>query len=132
MEGAPDVIQVAPTSLASDGAIELRLSVDLPDGAHLNPEAPWSVRATADGKTLFQETGFGQSLPIVVRIQSPPREKPDVWEIALSAVCCTDGQASACTPCEATWRVPVDFADGANAVLNLPAPIGGAARIPAR
>ncbi len=92
-----------------DFGADARLSLDvaLPAGAHLNAEAPWSVRVTSDETVLTQETGHAGSLPIAVTVPGGSVDRDSVWCVALTIVYCTDGDGALCVPAEVSWRVPV-------------------------
>ncbi len=122
-KNAGDVIEVAEqvVSLGSDTA--LALNVTLPAGAHLNAEAPWTVRVSTGGNVLSQETGHSGDLPITARVPASAPKMGSAWEVALSIVYCTDGDGALCVPADITWRVPVKAGEQAG-LIKLSAAVG--------
>jgi len=104
---ASSVIDVEPVTIAANSETKLWLSVRLPERAHLNVEAPWTVRVSAGGETLVQQTGYADGFPIIVNIPADAGRQQQGWDVALSLVYCTDGAESLCIPADVRWRVPV-------------------------
>jgi len=108
---AGDVIQAGEIAVAPDKPIELSLNVALPAGAHLNADAPWSVRVTAGDRTVVQQTGVGGALPIKVTVPAGPTRAPDrvseCWRVTLAAAYCTDGDAGLCAPVHVIWQAGI-------------------------
>ncbi len=125
-----DVLDVAPLWVGPDG-IDLRLSVTLPPDAHLNAEAPTSLRVIdGTGRILAQKTEMSDAWPISIHVpneQFHADEKmiadteADEWLILLTFVYCTGDQASLCIPGEITWRIPLNPAAGESSTLDLSA-----------
>ena len=83
------------------------LDIQLPPNAHLNHEAPWSVRVTSNGTTLVQRTGKSDALPLIVRVPASSVATDSPWEVAAAFAYCTDTDRGLCIPKKLTWTVPV-------------------------
>ncbi len=102
----PQARRLTPVALAAGKDVELVLDVRLPQGGKLNAEAPWSVRVTANGMTLLQQTGRSASLPLRVVV---PRPAPDSegWEVSAALAYCTEDGGGLCVPMSLAWSVPI-------------------------
>ncbi len=125
IQPADDAIHVEPISVSAGRDIELVLDVSLPEGAHLNPDAPWSVRVTCDGKALTQVTGKSDRFPLRATIPpANPRMEGD-WTIEAAFAYCTDGDAGLCVPCNIVWLALVSHSGG-DAQMRLAATVHSA------
>ncbi|NOT02294.1 MAG: redoxin domain-containing protein [Phycisphaerales bacterium] len=122
-------IQSDAVTVAADAEITLKLTPTLPDGAHLNSDAPWTVRVVSDHAGLAQVTGHAThpaALPITIRFAVG---RDDVtWMVNLTCVYCTDTDGGLCIPAEFNWRVPVRIRPGGLTTVSLQ---GQAAATPA-
>ena len=118
---ASTAIDVEPVAIAPD--TELRLNVRLPEGAHLNADAPWTVRVSAQGEVLVQLTGYADAFPITIKMPAGVAGQHPRWDVALSLVYCTDGEESLCIPADVHWRVPVTQSGSGKTEVELSAVI---------
>jgi len=116
---AKHVIKAQAVTIATDSEIELRLTVCLPDGAHLNPEAPWHARVSRNATILAQTSGFSDSFPVAITV--PPDAPAGDWIVAVSFVYCTDRAEALCIPAEVVWRVSPERAGAADQSITLAA-----------
>lgn len=116
------------TVLATGQDLDLRLDVRLPAGAHLNTEAPWTLRISAPGRVIAQRTGHGPSLPLAVRLPADGIDDDGTWDISLSLIYCTSESGSRCVPAELAWRVPIRRAPEASSHLSLSTEVLGVSR----
>ena len=108
LQSAARPITVRPVSIAEDLDIEVVLDVQLPPGAHLSPEAPWSVRISAGERTTVQRTGKSDVLPLRVTIPASSAIIGTCWHVAATLAYCTDAEHGLCVPAELAWEVPVE------------------------
>lgn len=102
-----DAVRLDPILIAVGRDIDLVLDIQLPPNAHLNLEAPWSVRVTANGTTLVQRTGKSDALPLIVRIPASFVATDGPWEVIAVFAYCTDTDRGLCIPKRLTWTIPV-------------------------
>lgn len=105
---AEELLRAGPIALSPESDVEFVLEVRLPHGAHLNPEAPWSVRVTSDGRTLVQKTGKSGEWPLRFEVPAPAIEAGKPWEIRASFAYCHKGDAGVCIPVEIAWQADVE------------------------
>ncbi len=119
-EGTPlEVIKADPVSIAEKRDVELVLDIQLPEGAHLSPEAPWSVRVESNGVTLGQQTGRSELLPLKVRVPHQAIAAGGEWHISASLAYCTESDNSLCVPIQLAWSLRVHPEPQASACANL-------------
>ncbi len=106
-EGDIAAIDAEGVSVADGTDIELLLDVQLPTAAHLNAEAPWSVRVSFNGETLAQQTGRSTSMPVRIVIPAPRAGGSGDWRVEFSFTYCTEGEGQLCIPRHLVWIVPV-------------------------
>lgn len=92
--------------VAAGRDVELVLEVKLPAGEHLNAEAPWSVRVSANRTTLAQRTGKSESMPLRVTVPADGGHMHGEWAVEAAFASCADG-AGLCTPHRVGWTVRV-------------------------
>ena len=102
-----DAVRLDPVSIASGRDIDLVLDIQLPPNAHLNHEAPWSVRVASNGTTLVQRTGKSDALPIIVQIPATSVATESPWEVVAAFAYCTDTERGLCIPKTLAWIIPV-------------------------
>lgn len=107
-EPAANAVDAGSVAIASGCDIDVTLDAKLPEGAHLSAEAPWSVRITADGTTLLQETGKSSRLPLSVRIPAECVVVGTVWHVTTGLAYCTDADGGMCVPLRLGWTVAID------------------------
>ncbi|MHC4696852.1 MAG: thioredoxin-like domain-containing protein [Planctomycetota bacterium] len=115
-----EVIKVDAVSIAVNRDVELVLDIQLPPGAHLSPEAPWSVRVESDGRTLLQRTGKSERVPLTVEVPMAALGTGGQWQISASLAYCTESIQSLCVPIELAWSVRVET-DGEGSQIGLSA-----------
>jgi len=102
-----DAVRLDPVLIAAGRDIELVLDIQLPPNAHLNDEAPWSVRVTSNGTTLVQRTGKSDAMPLIVRIPASSVATDSPWEVGAAFAYCTETDRGACIPKRLAWTIPV-------------------------
>ncbi len=102
-------IPVEPIAVAEGRDLDLVLEIQMPGQAHLNAEAPWSVRVHADGQTLVQTTGKSSALPLSVTVPAGAVVTGKPWMVTAALAYCTDADQGACVPVELAWNVPIRF-----------------------
>jgi len=115
-----NVTQAEPVALSADKDIALVVNFDLPSGAHLSSEAPWSVGIIAGDKTIFQYTGKSDSLPLQTIIPKSAINTGSTWIVTIAFAYCTDGPTGPtglCIPVQHTWRL--DCKPGDATTINL-------------
>ncbi len=116
---AKTLVAAPPVSIAADRDIELILDIKPPEGTHLSPEAPWSIRVTAGGETIVQQTGRSEALPLRVQIPAASTVTGTTWEVTAAFACCTSDDRGLCVPAQLTWSVPVESGgDGVKVTLR--------------
>jgi len=106
----PEPIRTEPVAVAADRDVDLVLDVRLPPNAHLNPEAPWSVRVTCNGTTFAQRTGKSETFPLTVTVAAADLRIDCKWSVEAAFAYCTDGDKGLCIPCNVAWLVPIGSA----------------------
>ena len=119
-----DVIDALSTTVEKDSPIELNITVLLPGGAHLNGEAPWTIRVSSNGKLLTQQTGHRGGFPLTVSVSVDDVAGDAVWDVSLSLVYCTDDGGSLCVPARLEWRLPIKRAIDGRRTVPLEATAG--------
>ncbi|UCF33439.1 MAG: hypothetical protein JSV78_14005, partial [Phycisphaerales bacterium] len=133
---APRAAEAPPAQTLSAEAVSIKagkdldlvLDIRLPANAHIYPEAPWSVRVQQDGRTLVQQTGKSDRLPIWVRIPAHSVTTDGTWHIDASLAYCTEADQALCAPISLAWTLPVK-PGGSMTKIVLPATIDD--RVPA-
>ncbi len=104
-----------------NGSLTIALDIKLPAGAHINADAPVSIRIATADTVLHQETRFTTETPVRIKLAIDNDTPTDPWRIDVTFVYCTDGTESACIPAEIAWTcTPIPTAD-APAELTLSA-----------
>ncbi len=111
---------VPAQNIPAAGPVRLALNVELPAGAHLNPDAPRYVRITSGDDVLLQTTLNHPKMPIEVDC-NPDGQRAGTWRVQLDSAYCAEGDAASCYPFSAAWELPVRAADGAPAAVALTA-----------
>jgi len=104
---ASALIDAGSFAIAAGKDIELVLDIKLPEGAHLNAEAPWSVKVSSGTAAIAQQTGKSDALPLRVSIPPGAVSCDAPWEILASFAYCTEGAAALCIPAHLNWRAAV-------------------------
>ncbi|MHC5108640.1 MAG: thioredoxin-like domain-containing protein [Planctomycetota bacterium] len=111
-------IEAAAVALAEHSEVELLLEIPLPEKAHMNADAPWSVMVASDGNVLMQVTGKSDSLPLRVAIPPGTVTSPTTWQISANYAYCNDDDGT-CVPATVSWNLPVSpGGDSATATLR--------------
>jgi thiol-disulfide isomerase/thioredoxin len=110
---ACEVITADPVAIAAGQDVELVLDIKLPPKTHLSPEAPWSVRVEADGRTLAQQTGKSDSLPLRLTVPAASSLTGTTWTVTAAFALCTDSDEGLCIPVQLAWSIGVN--DGGSA-----------------
>jgi thiol-disulfide isomerase/thioredoxin len=107
-----------PAVMISRGKdITFDIKIDLPRGAHLNPDAPWTIRVATAKRILAQQTGFSDSWPVSVTVD--PESVGDAWDVSFSFIYCTESDGSLCIPADITWHVPVKPSEDGDTSVSL-------------
>jgi len=114
------MIRVEPVAVAADCDVELVLDICLPPNAHMNSEAPWSVRVTADGATIAQRTGKSASMPLSAEVSAAAVRNACDWRVEAAFAYCLDDGKGLCIPCNVAWSVPIQV-NGSDARIALTA-----------
>jgi hypothetical protein len=110
--------------------VTLRLRLDLPDGCDLAQGSRVSLFLSARGELSAPDSDQGfevgrrrRGIPVLVQA---PAEGEATLELRLEAVLCRHGEAAACRPVQASYRLPLRIEPGGAAALDvklrLPAP----------
>lgn len=122
-DDAEAVIMVEEQVLAADvTAVGLTLDVTLPEGAHLNTEAPWSIRVRAGGRTLLQKTGKEAAWPLraeALLVQPSGGDRPETLFVEAAFAYCIDGDRGICAPVGLRWQVPLRYREGGADCVHL-------------
>lgn len=110
-------IEAEAVSIASGKDIELTLDITLPENAHLNPEAPWSVSVIAGENTIAQHTGKSDALPLKITIPVSSIVAGCTWQVSASFAYCTDGDHNVCIPEQLSWNVSVNTGGKATNII---------------
>lgn len=114
-----DVIEADPVTIKADSDVELVLDISLPEKAHINADAPWSVRVCSNGTTLAQQTDKNDKLPLKVTVPASNVVTDHPWEVTASLAYCTDGDRSMCIPIHVAWKVNIQSGGSdSNAILS--------------
>ncbi|MCO6437100.1 MAG: redoxin domain-containing protein [Phycisphaerae bacterium] len=116
-ESETPTTKLAPVNIAPDRSIDLLLHPLLPEGAHLNGEAPWSVRISLGDTVVSQVTGKSSELPLLVKLPAGA-VREGTWSILASVTYCTTADGGLCAPGTHRWTVPVRLS-GTDSVLRL-------------
>ncbi|MFQ5413981.1 MAG: hypothetical protein ACE5E6_05935, partial [Phycisphaerae bacterium] len=100
-------IAAPAASVAAGEDIDVVIDMQGPDDMHVSPEAPWSLRVTAGGKTLVQRTATADTLPIRATIPKHAIVTETCWDVTASVVFCTEADRGVCVPCRRRWRLEV-------------------------
>ncbi len=106
---------------AAEG-VTVHIAPALPPEVHLSPEAPWSVRVVADGRTLVQRTGKSASLPLLVDVAEPGAAPAGEWLVEAAFAVCAGSDRGMCVPVRMSWIVPVHGA-GQDRLATLAGPV---------
>ncbi len=101
-------------NLAADVAIEIQLT--LPEGMHLNIDAPWSIVIRNDDRTLWQKTEWGKSNPLCTTLPGSTLSDPGSYQIYAAVTCCDDA-GGVCLPLELSWKVNIEKGDSEQLTL---------------
>jgi len=85
-----ETVRLNPIDIVPGRDIELVIDVALPDGAHLNTEAPCRVRVSAHGTTITEQTGAVPALPFKLLIPANAVVANCDWTIGVDLTCCSD------------------------------------------
>lgn len=110
-------------NFAIDGAhdVTVNLNITLPEQAHLNGDAPWSVRIASRDNIVAQHTGKSDRMPLAVRIPAGSIRTAAPLTVTASFAYCTDDE-SVCIPASLTWNVPIEL-NGSAADVTLEAAV---------
>lgn len=99
---------IPAVTLHTGKPVVLELSPDVPEGNHLTPGAPISLRVEINGKPAIQQTinTATNQLPLSITL---PAEKATAgeWVIRLAYSYCSEGNSSVCRPAENAWAATV-------------------------
>lgn len=99
----------APTArVARNRPFQLQLHLQLPQDAHLSPDAPWSFRMSNSTATMFQSSGKSNSLPLNITIPAHLTEQAGEWVVSVAFGYCTSSGGGQCVPAEQSWLLPID------------------------
>lgn len=92
-----ETVRLEPIEITAGRDVELTIEVTLPEGAHLNREAPWRLRVSANGTTMASGSGQSESFPLRVRIPAHAVVAGCDWKIDIDLTYCND-RDGLCTP----------------------------------
>lgn len=105
-------IDAGKIAIPTTGYITIKLDVQFPTAAHINTDAPTTIRINAANHVIHQESRFATDTPIVVAFPINESTPTESWRIDLSFIYCNDGSESACIPAEVAWTLtPARSAD---------------------
>ena len=126
----PVVIDVPPVQVVPGRDFKLDVTVSLPEGFKINPEAPMPVLL----ETPEDPAALGPDVPPTGLRLDPPRAKFEldvplakaaaagnklVVRLSVSAFECKEGSLGFCRVKNYVWKVPVTFAAGGDSVVAL-------------
>ncbi len=129
----PVVIDVPPVQVTPGRDFKLDVTVSLPEGFKINPEAPMPVLL----ETPEDPAALGPDVSSTGLRLDPPREKFEVdvplakalaagnklaVRLSVSTFECKEGGAGFCRVKNYVWKVPVTFAPGGDPVVSLTTP----------
>ena len=115
-------VAAAPAQLKAGAATEWKVSVRLPDGAHVSEEAPASVRVLRrGGEVLLQRTLLGSTWPLAFELPAQPNGTADL-HVQVSFAYCHEGMG-VCVPANPSWSVPVRFDERGESSTELTAAV---------
>jgi len=117
--GVGEVNLARPVSVAAHKDVEIGVAVGLPPGAHLSPEAPWSIRVSSGGISLTQRTGRTDRWPLTITVPASSVRNSAAWTVDASFAYCFDG-GGLCVPKNVTWSFDV-ASGGATSRIELEA-----------
>ncbi len=125
LDGAPGaaperVDEELRASVAIEGkaAVTLEIRAPLPAGAHVNGDAPVSVRVERDGLTMAQRTLREGAFPVEVVVPSSSAQE-GAWRVVARFAICTDEDRELCAPRSVAWTVDVRVREGAGSRVRL-------------
>lgn len=125
LAGAKQVELPSAVVQAIDGAVRLKVQLQLPEGYKINPLAPlrYQVESAAETGPL-DRAGFGRSVKVVppsaaFEIKLPAAASgEDTLRVSVNYYYCQDGAEGLCKAGSAVWTLPLKLAaDGAAEVL---------------
>ncbi len=122
-------IRVEPTAIAVGRDIELVIEPRLSIGAHLNPDAPWSIRVACNGSTIAQRTGKSESAELALTIPAAAVHMDGDWLVEVALTYCTKGETALCIPVNFSWQLPVK-AKGNSTRITLSAEVPQPSSVP--
>jgi thiol-disulfide isomerase/thioredoxin len=128
-EGAEQVKLAAMPVKPQDGAFHLAVRFELPDGYHMNPQAPmrYYLQATggaalADAKILekFQQVKE-PAAKFDVRIPVTASSGEETLKLSMNYYYCQEGEAGLCKIGSVSWTIPVQLSTKAKtSTINVP------------
>ncbi|MGB0714669.1 MAG: thioredoxin-like domain-containing protein [Phycisphaerae bacterium] len=116
-----NAIKAETMAIAADSDVSVQLDIALPDQAHLNEEAPWSVRIASNGHVIAQHTGKSKGMPLTIMVPADSVKPNDPWMIEASFAYCTEDE-NLCIPASVRWNVPIAI-EGSAASMTLQATV---------
>lgn len=115
----PDARETVNATFRSGIDLELELHPMLPQGVHLNKEAPimFAVRSST-GRTLEEKSPV-QSLPVSLTIPAACLTDGGSLDVTMHFAYCTDENKGLCVPVSVAWTVDLKSDDKANGKVEL-------------
>jgi DNA-binding beta-propeller fold protein YncE len=115
--GSVDKIEVQPLQVRAGQAGQLGVYIELPEGYHLNPRAPFAYRVdvTGNGITVAEAhrrfRAIAPPLPLRIPFEATPGEHQAMLDVDLTFSFCREDDTGVCAIQSVRWNVPLQTVD---------------------
>jgi hypothetical protein len=119
--GDEEVMPVAPQKIKAGAAGKILISLQFPDGYHLNPLAPlnYSGSVSGEGISIAESDRMGQaiapSLPLAIPFQTTTGPHQATADIDMTFYYCREDNSGVCVIQSVRWQVPLHIDPAASA-----------------
>jgi hypothetical protein len=115
----------ASVSVRSGEPLRLEINPELPDGVHLNREAPINWALMSESSSFKNLEGIAPSgiLPIGITIPDSLIADGNSYLLSLSFAYCTDKDRGLCVPVDLSWKLNITINTSASDKIILSSPI---------
>jgi hypothetical protein len=112
-----DKIEVQPLQVRAGQAGQLGVYIELPEGYHLNPRAPFAYRVdvTGNGITVAEAhrrfRAIAPPLPLRIPFEATPGEHQAMLDVDLTFSFCREDDTGVCAIQSVRWNVPLQTVD---------------------